>query len=581
MTTFLDIALSYIRRGWYIFPCIPGDKKPIKGVSGYLDASNSEDQIRAWWAATPNANVAIATGKSGLVVLDIDTGPKGEADLRALMAAHDLPETYTVRTGKRTAYAVQLYYSGGDCPSFNHWAVGDYGGDVRGSTHGHVMAAGCIHPDSGERYEVLWDRPIAPAPNWVRALKPVKKEREALTDPNAPITEWRNDTLYRVLCKHRANCADDDMIRDYALRINARMPNPLDEEELETVITNACKQPMGEPEPIVVLGTPKEPQEPVDWRSLFHSKEEALNAPPVTFLIKDFLQREGVTAVAGPVRERKSLIALNIAHALVTGEKLFGHFPVVRKPERVLYLCPEVSLGPFTDRLKKIGLLDYVGETLFYRTLSAEGTLSLKDPALAQALPGSVVILDTAIRFLEGDENSSQDVRAFADGIFELLRAGAEAIVLLHHSPKDSGDMMTLENAMRGSGDMGAFLCCCWGTKLQDPAHPYESPSFLSNLKQRDFESKDIEVTCTPDCRMHIVGDPATRTVTLQSRKGNRANKDGLDDAAEAAVRANIKLPVRKLQEQLAALNISRGTTWIAKARARIQAETGEMTVGG
>ena len=140
---------------------------------------------------------------------------------------------------------------------------------------------------------------------------------------------------------------------------------------------------------------------------------------------------------------------------------------------------------------------------------------------------------------------------------------------------------MTLENAMRGSGDMGAFLCCCWGTKLQDPAHPYESPSFLSNLKQRDFESKDIEVTCTPDCRMHIVGDPATRTVTLQSRRGNRANRDGLDDAAEAAVRANIKLPVRKLQEQLAALNINRGTTWFAKTRGRIQlTETGEITAG-
>ena len=56
-----------------------------------------------------------------------------------------------------------------------------------------------------------------------------------------------------------------------------------------------------------------------------------------------------------------------------------------------------------------------------------------------------------------------------------------------------------------------------------------------------------------------------------------------MDEAAEAAVRVNIKLPVRKLQERLAALNISQGTTWIAKARARIriQAETGEMTVGG
>jgi hypothetical protein len=311
----------------------------------------------------------------------------------------------------------------------------------------------------------------------------------------------------------------------------------------------------------------------LQWTDLFHSYAEAQNAPPITFLIKDFLQCEGVTAIAAPVRERKSLIALNIVHALVTGEKLFGHFEVVKKPERVLYLCPEVSLGPFTDRVKKIGLIDYVGESFFYRTLSAEGSVRLDDPSLQLAVSGSVVVLDTAIRFLEGDENSSKDVRAFADSIFALLRFGAEAVLLLHHSPKDMGDTMTLENAMRGSGDMGAFLACCWGTRLQDPTKPYESASFLSNLKQRDFESKDFEVTCGPDCRMHIVGDPATTFTSLASRKGNRPNKDGHDDAAEAIIQANMKMPIRQLQEHLAASNIKRGTTWIAKARARLKVE--------
>jgi hypothetical protein len=311
------------------------------------------------------------------------------------------------------------------------------------------------------------------------------------------------------------------------------------------------------------------------YSGMFHSIEETRNAPPVTFLIKDFLQREGVTAIAAPVRERKSLIALNIAHALVTGEKLFGHFEVVRKPKRVLYLCPEVSLGPFVDRLRKIGLEDLVGNRFFYRTLSAEGHLRLNDPLFQDTLPGSVVFLDTAIRFLDGDENSSKDVRAFADGIFSLLKNGAEAVILLHHSPKDSGDYMTLESAMRGSGDMGAFLACCWGTKLQDPSHPYESASFMSNLKQRDFESRDFELSCGPDCRMHIVGDPATRIVGLTSRRGKPSNKDGFDDAAEAAIRANLEMPIRKLQEHLAALGIQRGTTWIAKARAQIKTDAG------
>jgi len=140
---------------------------------------------------------------------------------------------------------------------------------------------------------------------------------------------------------------------------------------------------------------------------------------------------------------------------------------------------------------------------------------------------------------------------------------------------------MTLENAMRGSRDMGAFLACCWGTKLQDQSRPYESASFVSNLKQRDFESKDFEVTGTPDCRMHIVGDPSTRAVSLQSRKGNRANKDGRDDAAEAAIRANLTMPIRKLKEHLAALGIQRGTSWISQVRARLQAEAGGPLLAG
>ena len=201
---------------------------------------------------------------------------------------------------------------------------------------------------------------------------------------------------------------------------------------------------------------PENPAAVVDSRSLFHTRDAMLNAPPITFLIEKYLMRKGVTAIAAPVRERKSLIALNIVHSLLTGEKLFDHFEVVRKPRRVLYLCPEVSLGAFTDRIKKIGLINYVGDTLFCRTLSAEGHLSLKAPELVPALPGSVVILETAIRFLEGDENSSQDVRNFADSIFALLRNGEESVVMLHHSPKDAADTMTLENAMRGSGDMGA-----------------------------------------------------------------------------------------------------------------------------
>jgi hypothetical protein len=301
-----------------------------------------------------------------------------------------------------------------------------------------------------------------------------------------------------------------------------------------------------------------------DWRTRYHKKDEMENAPPISFLIDGFLQCEGITGLAAPVRERKSLIALNVAHALLTGEKLFGHFNVVKRPSRVLYLCPEVSLGPFTDRLRKIGLMSYVGETLFCRTLSAQGHIDLKD--LKDELPGSVVILDTAIRFIEGKESDSADIRVFADTNFALLKGGADSVLLLHHSPKDSlGDVMTLENALRGSGDLGAFLCCCWGTKLQDPANPYQSASYLENLKQRDFESQPFEVTCGPDCRLHIVGTPTTRSVELKTRRGKRVNGDGKDEVAIAFLKAHPELSVRDAAIQLKEMGIKRrGKDWVS-----------------
>lgn len=71
--TMLDAALEYASRGWAVFPCSPGGKIPFKGTNGSIDATTDEQQIRDWWEANPNANVALATGcKSGLHVIDID-----------------------------------------------------------------------------------------------------------------------------------------------------------------------------------------------------------------------------------------------------------------------------------------------------------------------------------------------------------------------------------------------------------------------------------------------------------------------------------------------------------------------------
>lgn len=591
--SFLDIALQHAALGLYVFP-VARDKSTLTG-HGYKDASLDLEKIQVWWAQMPSANPGFAPGASNVAVLDVDYGLSDMASFIAWRDRNGIPATYTVRSGSRPEFKVHLYFRGA-MPDVGTWELDGCSGQVK-SLGGYVLAAGsealhgAKHDKPGTPYEVI-DGTLgifANTPDVVRNLRkpvavPSNNSKVPKTAWSLPVYAGQNRTgfmMEQTGAMRNLGCGKD-AIRARMIELNEDpeiIADPVDDDRLDSTAANCAKFPVPDPGPMVTIGSKPEEKKITDWRELFHNRDAMLNAPPITFLIKNFLQREGVTAIAAPVRERKSLIALNVVHALLTGEKLFDHFDVVQKPSRVLYLCPEVSLGPFTDRLRKIGLMNYVGETLFCRTLSADGHLKLDDPALLPALPGSVVFLDTAVRFMEGDESSSQDARVFADSIFALLRGGAESVVMLHHSPKEGRDTMTLENSMRGSGDLGAFLACCWGTRLQDPQHPYESASYLENLKQRDFESTPFQVTCGPDCRMHIAGDPTTQPAKLQTRRGNKGNKDGKDKEAEAFIRANPSMSARDVEVQLAGLEIDRRKTWIAKTQARINAETGNRGV--
>ena len=95
---------------------------------------------------------------------------------------------------------------------------------------------------------------------------------------------------------------------------------------------------------------------------------------------------------------------------------MFDFFAVTEPATRVLYLCPEMGLRSFADRARKIGLMPYIGKTFFCRTMSADGTLDLAALTIEE-LSGAVVIIDTAVRYLKGDENSSEHMREFAESI--------------------------------------------------------------------------------------------------------------------------------------------------------------------
>ena len=152
---------------------------------------------------------------------------------------------------------------------------------------------------------------------------------------------------------------------------------------------------------------------------IFHSYDDFINAPPLRFAIAGFLQDDGITGIGGPPAHSKTWIMLCIARALLTGEPLFGykHFQVLRPAERAVYLIPEAGLGPFKARLEICGLMDFVkDQRLLVHTLSHPESISLSDARLRRAIDGGAdLFLDTAVRFLDGDENTATDAKKFAE----------------------------------------------------------------------------------------------------------------------------------------------------------------------
>lgn len=186
----LPCVVAAARRGWALFPLRTRTKRPARGFTDWeRHATNEESTLIAHWRRYPDHNVAVATGPSGLVVLDLDVPKNGEEPppewdqggvasgldvLSALAEKHadgstEWLATFTVRTRRGGQH---LYYASPEGAAYRNtagrlgWLV-----DTR-ATGGYVVGPGShvADADGSGVYEVTNPAPVAPLPCWLATL---------------------------------------------------------------------------------------------------------------------------------------------------------------------------------------------------------------------------------------------------------------------------------------------------------------------------------------------------------------------------------------------------------------------------
>jgi hypothetical protein len=189
-----------------------------------------------------------------------------------------------------------------------------------------------------------------------------------------------------------------------------------------------------------LLRNPYDPKQKKE--ALTASKIDIDSIPPVCsytprtleFAVEGLIASGCVTLISGESGGGKSTVVSSMADAIVRGEAFAGRKCTQRK---VLILDRENAIEVVKERFER---LEITGDG----PLVWGGWLDEEAPTPNAAVildwvqrtePKPIIVIDTLVTFLEGDENSATDVQKFMEKLRQLANLGA-GVIGLHHSGK-------------------------------------------------------------------------------------------------------------------------------------------------
>ncbi|MGF1628553.1 MAG: bifunctional DNA primase/polymerase [Kiloniellaceae bacterium] len=546
----LAAALGYAARGWPVFPCAAGGKKPCIDHWQHL-ATTDPEQLRKWWSTWPNANVALHPGEAGLLVLDFD--PKEDRDKAAIRAdveakAGKLPKTGLVARTPRGGEHHYYQLDPGDDPVPNSAGKLAQGLDVR-SFRGYVL----LPPGSTEHGSYEWVSEDKPARRSDALLEVCGRDREKDADSDSWIIEPdlpENITMARewlrgeraigkdeVWCKPAVEGQGGDnttfataammkscglssgtaleaMWQDY----NPRCDPPWEYEDLAAKVQNGYEYNTSPPgnvtlayhvakraalfEP-VKAGTDNGGMQTTSGRFRAVDRAGLQAITPPEWLLPDTLPEDALAMLSGRPGSYKTFIALDMALTVATGGGALrlgewrGMWDAPNKPGPVLYVAGEGRAG-LRQRVEAWEKL-HLGGSLArdFVLLDPVPHIDEGENAWREFLAAAkghhdsyrLVVLDTVARAMAGtNENASENATKLTR-MADLFRHELGCTVLaLHHTGYG--------NEERGRGS-SAFIGDADTLLVSVP--PEGSPGKLTALKmtkQKDWPEWDKARWC-------------------------------------------------------------------------------------
>ena len=169
------------------------------------------------------------------------------------------------------------------------------------------------------------------------------------------------------------------------------------------------------------------------------------------WLIDKLLPPEGRLLVVAPGKTGKSIFVMDMMHAAATGESFLG-FNIPRAL-RIHYLDFEVGPILMRDRLRKQGLIHDLPRGRLFVTCFPDSL----DAGLIAVPDIDIFVIDPAISLRYGDENNSAVIRGHLDDLHRKCRDLGAAVIVVHHTRKESRDANVRNRGLQESRGSSAF----------------------------------------------------------------------------------------------------------------------------